>query len=260
MLILWPPSFYNENAYFFVDFGNQTTEGPNHSGEIRASERVTYLKDYEKYAEPISNGSYEKILRITIREWYPVFDTITSANHAGPTLTIVPQSSTITAGATATANPERDWSDPYPTGKILGLVLGCAAAGVLVVAFFVWCCRSCCADCAGKSETERVRRQQARRMANEVAAAKPQIDAIKESVARGEVWAGPVRPGGIWATDLPRRASRPASRASDEIRAVNAVQEQQAEERRVEAHRQEIARAEEVHPPAYEEGPPKYTP
>ncbi|KAJ4993834.1 hypothetical protein SVAN01_00888 [Stagonosporopsis vannaccii] len=283
LLLFWPPSFYEENAYFFVDFGNQTTEGPDNPGEIRADERVAELSGYEKYAEPISNGSgsYEKILRITIREWYPVMDSITSRNHAGPTLTIVPseRTSVFTAAPSSSASPGRDWSDPIPTGKIMGIVFGSVIGAAVLVAVLVWCCRSCCMDgCgAGKRENARVRRQQARRIADEVAAAKPQIDAIKASAARGEVWAGPVRPGGMWVMDLPRRASRPASRASDEIRAVSVVQEQVAEERRIEERRteerrieqrrieerrQEIARMEEVQPPAYDEtpAPPKYTP
>lgn len=96
-----------------------------------------------------------------------------------------------------------------------------------------------------------------------------EVDAIKASVAQGVIRTGPARPGGIWATDMPRRASRPVdirSRRSDEIRAVAVVGEQRVEDRRIEEQRverrreEEIARAEETEPPAYEAPPPKYTP
>lgn len=94
------------------------------------------------------------------------------------------------------------------------------------------------------------------------------MDAIKASVARGEVWDGSVRPGGTWAVDMPRRPSRAASRASrasrasDEIQSVGRAEHRDTrqEEQRVEQRRLEIARAVETEPPAYEAPPPKYTP
>lgn len=272
ILLYWPPGFYHENAFLSIDFGNQTTESADSLGKIRAGEQVTGLKGYEKYAEPVSNGSYEKILRITIREWHPVLDSITSTNHAGPTLTIVPPER-VGPTATALAGMGAIGGQSKGPGKVASIVIGAAMGAVFLAVVLCWCCKSCCLmDCCGvgKSEDDRVRRQQARRIAREVAAAQPQIDAIKQSAARGEVWTGPVRPGGMWVTDMPRRpsrtasrtASRPASRASDEIRAVNVVEEQVAEERRIEAQRQEIARVEEAQPPAYNEvpAPPRYAP
>lgn len=123
-----------------------------------------------------------------------------------------------------------------------------------------------CCGFQGKREEERVRRQQARRAQQERAAVQPEVDAIKASVVQGGViWTGLACPGGMWATDMPRHASRPTSRGSDEVHAVTVVEEQRAEEQRreeqrVEQRRQEIGRVKEGQPPAYEEVPPKYTP
>ena len=145
-----------------------------------------------------------------------------------------------------------------------GILVGAILLGILLF----MCCKTCCGGCCGfqeKSETQKAKRAEARRVQQDGAAGLPDVDAIKASVVRGVMSKGPVRPAGMWATGLPRRASRPASRGSDEIRAVTVVEEQRAdeqkiEEQKVEQRRLEIARAEESELPADEVPPPKYTP
>lgn len=89
------------------------------------------------------------------------------------------------------------------------------------------------------------------------------VDAIKAAVARGEVWHGPVR-----------REDARVGQGEDEITRVGGVEdgreerwmaEQRAElerleERRVAERREEVSRAGQEEPPAYEAPPPKYTP
>ena len=188
-----------------------------------------------------------------------------NATYEGPTLILVTDERT-----TPSASPVPDGSH-YPPGKIVGITFGGLVGVVFLLMIFFSCCKSCCMGCCckGKSEEERVKRRQDRRVAQECAAVQPEVDTIKASVAQGMIKTGPVRPGNIWATDMPRRASRPVSIRSgraDEIRAVTVVGEQRAEERRIEGQRAEqrrqedIVRAEETEPPAYEAPPPKYTP
>ena len=219
------------------------------------------------YTERTSNVSRsdERTLRTTIREWWRHSDGYLNATYEGPTLILVTDERT-----TPSASPVPDGSH-YPPGKIVGITFGSLVGVVFLLMIFFSCCKSCCIGCCckGKSEEERLKRRQDRRVAQECAAVQPEVDAIKAGVAQGVIRTGPVRPGGTWITDMPRRASRPVSirsGRSEEIRAVAVVGEQRAEERRIEEQRvewrreEEIARAEETEPPAYEAQPPKYTP
>ncbi|KAH6633170.1 hypothetical protein C7974DRAFT_452364 [Boeremia exigua] len=222
----WPPMFYHENAYFYVDFGTEVTEGPENSGKVRADRSSTNLTGFTAYTERISNStsSDERLLRITIREWHPVLDSITSTLHHGPTLTIVPTqaSSTISyvPGPRSSTIPDSA-SNSLSRGETTGVILG----AIVGVALLLMLCFKCCGPDPGREETARVRRQEARRVAAERAALQPQVDEIKACVARGEVWTGRVPRGGMWATDFPARPARSA-RASDEIRAVDVVEAQ----------------------------------
>lgn len=192
--------------------------------------------------------------------------------HAGPRLILDHTASSSFAATIAARGYAKAGDIPgWPAGKLILVIFG----SVFGLAYLIWtlhkCCHTGCWGCflaPGASELARVRRQEQRRKQAERAARQPEIDAIKASVARGEVWDGSVRPGGTWAVDMPRRPSRAASRASrasrasDEIRPVGSVEERgsRLEEQRIEQRRLEIARAEETEPPAYDPPPPKYTP
>ncbi|KAF2628097.1 hypothetical protein BU25DRAFT_457959 [Macroventuria anomochaeta] len=261
----WPSTYYNQNAFFYVDFGDQHSQGPNQPGRIRVTEGNIDLTGFESYAECITSGSWsnEKALSITIREWFPYTDGYQEVVHQGPTLILVTPEQTATATPSATAesaNPE------LTADKIAGISFGAIIGAILLDLLYFSCCMSCYLSYYGfqeKSEIKRVKRQEARRIQEERAYVQPDVDTIKASVARGEIWTGPVRPGGMWAArcDWPA-APRRASRDDDEIRVVEErrMEEQRVKEQRIEQRRQEVARAEEIEPPAYEAPPPKYMP
>lgn len=229
----WPAAFYNTRAYFYIDYNDQHSQGPNQPGGIDVVQMNTDLTGFEQYAKPIPGRSNEKSLSITIREWYPYMDSMREAVHQGPTLILVAPEVTATATSTATA-AAADGSPDFPPGKIAGISFGAFVGAVLLGMLAYSCCATCCMSCCGfqqKSETRRVRRLQARRI-------QPDVEAIKASVAAGKIWPG--------------HDARSQSVGTDEISAVDA--------QRVEVQRPEIARLESK-PPAYEAAPPpKYTP
>lgn len=219
-------------------------------------------------------------------------------HHQGPILTLVsiPTASTLrtslfgiptsTQTPTATSSPSADKPKVLTPGEIAGLCFGCLLALALLVALaYSWCAQCNLACChPGEAERRRVRAAERRRVQQEREYAQPHIDAIKAAVARGEVWSGSVRPGGMWVSrsswpDAPAQAAISESRGQrdDEITAIDAdvgdgdgqrwMQEQRNELQRIEArtleeHRiaEEIVRPEEGELPAYEAPPPKYTP
>ena len=87
----WSPSFYDPNAFIYIDFGDQHSQEPNQPGGIRVTEGSIDLRGFESYAERIPGGirNDEKSLSITIREWYPYMDGYQEAVHQGPTLILV---------------------------------------------------------------------------------------------------------------------------------------------------------------------------
>lgn len=211
--------------------------------------------------------------------------------YPGPTLILDQGLDFSSYSSSHSSKKPFEWTD----GRIVGVVFGCAIGFVLFVAFVAWCCGGCS---GGKSETERIRRLEMRRQARERVEGRVDVYAVKEDVTVGNgpvatsarVDGSPVRPGGMWAVDMPRRPERTTSRASDEIRAIGVVEEQQVRERRlaeqraeaqrveaqmaeerrleeleqlrVEETREEVARAEELAPPAYatQLPPPRYSP
>lgn len=267
-----PSNYYHDDSEIYISFGKRNEFGP-YTSDGDAYKTLQLGDANHLGGGDIPDGSVESI-DITIVEHRRYINGMTHIVHAGPQLILDHTTSSSFSANIATRGYVKlgsinltGWSD----SKIILVVFG----SVFGLAFLIYTLHKCChTGCwgfflaPGASEVARVRRQEQRRIQEERAARQPEVDAIKASVARGEVWDGSVRPGGMWAIDLPRRPSRAASRASrasrasDEIRPISRAERQDTrqEEQRVEQRRLEIARAEETEPPAYEAPPPKYTP
>jgi hypothetical protein len=266
-----PSNYYRDDSEIYISFGKRRAFGP-YINDGNAYKTLQLDDVNQLYGEDIPNKSEESI-NVAIIEHRRHINGTTQIVHVGPQLILdhTTSSSFSASIAARRVNPDSIKTTDWPTSKILSVIFG----PFFGFAFLVWLCIKCCnTGCwvcclaPGKSEVARVRRQEQQRIQKERAARQPEVDAIKASVARGEVWDGSVRPGGTWAIDMPRRPSSAASRASrvsrasDEIRPVGRAEHQDTrqEEQRVEQRRLEIARAEETEPPAYDAPPPKYTP
>lgn len=301
----WPPRYYNdsETSRLFIEVNGLTINEADHAGSGTLS---TYLNLNFENTE-VAGRPNDFTANITITERRMTNDSGFESSdytwhHQGPIVTLVstPTASstsrtrlfgtpTSTQTPTATSSPSANGPKVFTPGEIAGLCFGCLLALALLVTLAYSCCEQCCLPCChpGEAERRRVKAAERRRVQQEREYAQPHVDAIKAAVARGEVWNGPVRPGGMWVSRsswpaAPARAARPESRAQrdDEITAVDAnvgdgdgrrwMQEQRTElqriearrreEQRVAARREEIVRTEEGQPPAYEAPPPKYTP
>ncbi|KAF3006729.1 hypothetical protein E8E13_009546 [Curvularia kusanoi] len=271
----WPSRYYQGESVVYINFGSRGTSGPHaNSGTIYN----TFPLDYIHYpdSEDIPGG-YATSIEITITEHRTQSNGSTQIIHRGPTLLFKYKSPSFTTENIATrglVSGRRKKKVGWSASLIMGVVFG----GILGVFFLPWllikCCKtgcwSGCLGCLGpdRYEIARVKRQEERRIRAERAARQPQVDAIKASVARGEIWNGPVQSGGPWVIDMPQRPSTAVSRASrasiesDGIRPVGGGEQQNSrlEDQRIEQHRLELARAGETEPPAYDASPPKYTP
>jgi hypothetical protein len=267
----WPSNYYQDDSEIYISFGKRRTFGP-YINDGNAYKTLQFDDASHLYGEDIPNKSEESI-DITIIEHQRHINGTTQIVHAGPQLILDYTTSPSFSASIAArrVNPDSIKLTDWPAGKIMGVVFG----SLFGLAMLIWtlhkCCHTGCWGCLlapGASEVARVKKQEQRRIQAKRAARQPDVDAIKASVARGEVWDGSVRSGGTWVVDMPRRPSRAASRGSrasrapDEIRPVGRAEHQDTrqEEQRVEQRRLEIARAEETEPPAYDAPPPKYTP
>ena len=267
----WPSNYYQDDSVIYINFGKRRAFGP-YTNDGNAYKTLQLGDANHLYGEDFPSNSEESI-DITIIEHRRHTNGATQIVHAGPQLILDHATSPSFSLSIAPRRvfPGSIKTTGWRTGNIIGVIFG----SVFGLAFLIWtlhkCCHTGCWGCVlapGASEVARVRRQEQRRIQAERAARQPEVDAIKASVARGEVWDGSVRPGGTWAVDMPRRPSRAASRASrasrasDEIQSVGRAEHRDTrqEEQRVEQRRLEIARAVETEPPAYEAQPPKYTP
>lgn len=275
VLFHWPSRYYLDESVLFINFGTRGASGPHaNSGAIYKTFPLDYI--HYPYSGDIPGG-YATSIEIMITEHRTQPNGSTQILHQGPTLLLgyeTPSFTTKSITARGLVTGRRKKIVGWPASLIMGVVFG----GILGVVFLLWlliqCCKtgcwSSCLGCLGpdKYEIARVKRQEERRIRAERAARQPEVDAIKASVARGEVWNGPVRPGGTWVMDMPRRPSRAVSRASrasresDDIRPVGGVEQEniRLEDQRIEQRRLEVARAGETEPPAYDASPPKYTP
>ncbi|KAF3038280.1 hypothetical protein E8E12_002508 [Didymella heteroderae] len=298
----WPPGYYNdsETSHLSILSNGIEIKQADRAGSGRLN---TYLdpRDFG-LSEQTPGRTNERAVNITITErrmandsWGEYSDYIWF--HQGPILILVSSSApsatpssttrarlfgTPTSTPTATVSAIPDGRSDFTPGEIAGIGIGAFCGLVLLTALAYHCCAQCCITCCypGEAERRRVKAAERRRIQQEREYAQPDVDAIKAAVARGEVWQGPVRPGGMWVSRsdwpaAPRRAARPVSRGEDEIWAVDVneeiwmveqrselqrIEEQRREEQRVAERREELARTEEGEPPAYEAPPPKYTP
>lgn len=295
----WPSRYYNgsETSYLSIEVNGHTINEADRAATGRLS---TYLDLNFESAEIPGRLNNDRIANITITERRKANESGSVSSdytwrHQGPILILIshppasPSQTKLTGSSKSTQTPRATPSPPanghkvFTPGEIAGIGVGTFFALVLLAALAYRCCAGCCLACCFPRETERkrVRAAERRRVAQERAYAQPNVDAIKAAVARGEVWQGPVRPGGVWVSRSRwpmTPAARPEERrvgSTDEITAVDAreerwMEEQRAELERIEVRRREeqsvaetggeITRTEDAELPVYEAPPPKYTP
>jgi hypothetical protein len=286
--LYWPPSYYNDNETSQLSILSSYT--PMNKADRAGSGRSSTDLDLSYFlADKIPGRPNERSINLTISERRWLNDSYMDyVTHQGPILILVDTSS---ASATPTPSPTATPEKPkeFKPGEIAGIGIGAFCGLVILVVLAYRYCAQCCLACCypGEAERRRVRAAERKRIQQEREYAQPDVDAIKAAVTRGEVWQGPVRPGGMWVSRsnwpaAPRRVASPGSRGprgDDEIRTVGGDQsgpegrwmvDQRAEMHRIEEQRREelrgaergeqIMRTEEGEPPAYEAPPPKYTP